>query len=826
MGRAVSLVGAASALALFAAASLEAQVSITIASSPAGASFTVNGAGCSPGAYTTPQSLSWTTGTSCTVGFASPQYPQAGTQYGFTGWQDGGTSNPRVIPALALATTYTANFSTSYFLTTIANPSQGGTVSGGGWYAANSTATVTATPASGYQFLSWTGVTNTTAGSTSATVNMTAGQYVTANFTPTLVPPNNYVATQILASGTGVAINNFGQVVAYNPSNPARASLWTPATANGTVGSLTDLGSLPVNGTPSIVPSGIDDQGQIVGTVAVLPANTTTEAFLWQPSAPNATTGSMMTFLGPGTSPSTAIGINGFGQIIGVENNGSYIWTPSSANATVGTLNTDSRLNGVTAINGYGQAVINSCVQDFPGYNVWEPSLFTPSAPNGNQGSYTQAGLSGGANLIGTATAINSNGTVTGKANVVCSGLGSPFHDGFIWTPASANGTTGTNTEITAPAGFDPLIPLALNSSGQVVGQMYRSSDGHSAPFLYAGGTVYDLSSPGGQPSEGSAVGINDKGQILINANGGVYLLTKLQSPAPATASPASGNGSSQTFVFTFTDPRGWQDLDVVNVLINNFIDGRSACYLAYSVPSSTLYLVNDAGLAGGPYAGSVALGNSATLQNSQCMVSLTSANGNGNTLTLTVNATFKTAFGGNKILYEAARDLEQNNSGWVPMGVWQAPGATQPTTTAVVGMNPASGAGFGPTAYNFSFSDTKGFQDLGVANILVNGALDGRHACYLAYARSINVLYLVNDTGDGLLPGQSLNIGGNLSNSQCAVSWGSNAVAANGNTLSLSLNIGFTPGFGPNLVFYLAARDVNEANNTDWQAKATWSVQ
>jgi len=50
--------------------------------------------------------------------------------------------------------------------------------------------------------------------------------------------------------------------------------------------------------------------------------------------------------------------------------------------------------------------------------------------------------------------------------------------------------------------------------------------------------------------------------------------------------------------------------------------------------------------------------------------------------------------------------------------------------------------------------------------------------------------------------------------------------VAANGNTLSLSLNIGFTPGFGPNLVFYLAARDVNEANNTDWQAKGTWATQ
>jgi len=50
--------------------------------------------------------------------------------------------------------------------------------------------------------------------------------------------------------------------------------------------------------------------------------------------------------------------------------------------------------------------------------------------------------------------------------------------------------------------------------------------------------------------------------------------------------------------------------------------------------------------------------------------------------------------------------------------------------------------------------------------------------------------------------------------------------VAATGNNLSLSLNIGFTSGFGPNLVFYLAARDVKEANNTGWQAMGTWTLQ
>jgi hypothetical protein len=49
---------------------------------------------------------------------------------------------------------------------------------------------------------------------------------------------------------------------------------------------------------------------------------------------------------------------------------------------------------------------------------------------------------------------------------------------------------------------------------------------------------------------------------------------------------------------FTFTDPRGWQDLDVENILINNFLDGRNACYLAYSQPPNVLYIMNGPGIA------------------------------------------------------------------------------------------------------------------------------------------------------------------------------------------------------------------------------------
>jgi len=296
--------------------------------------------------------------------------------------------------------------------------------------------------------------------------------------------------------------------------------------------------------------------------------------------------------------------------------------------------------------------------------------------------------------------------------------------------------------------------------------------------------------------------------------------------PTPVLASPADGNTSNSAYTFVYTDPRGFQDMNVANILVNNFLDGRQACYLAYVVSSSTLVLVDDGGHPAGPYAGSVVLGSSATIQNSQCAVTLVSANGSGNNLTLVLTIAWTPAFAGDKIVHMAVGDVAGNNSGWQRLGVWRVPGGTPTTATAVVGMSPDSGAGLGPNQFTFNWSDTKGFADLGVENILVNDFLDGRHACYLAFARPGNVMYLVNDNGDGLLPGQSLGASGSLSNSQCTVSWGSAPVNAAGNTLALTLNMAFTAAFGGHRVMYLAARDVNEADNTDWHAMGAWSVQ
>jgi hypothetical protein len=287
------------------------------------------------------------------------------------------------------------------------------------------------------------------------------------------------------------------------------------------------------------------------------------------------------------------------------------------------------------------------------------------------------------------------------------------------------------------------------------------------------------------------------------------------------------GNAYTQQMTFSYSDPRGAADLGVVNILINNFLDGRHACYLAYSRPLNVLYLVGDDGST--LSAGAVLTSNGST-SNSQCTVSWGSSPvvTSGNVLTLTLTMTFNAGFAGNKVVYMAARDVSQNNSGWLSEGVWQVPGAPA-GTTGVTGMSPASGGGLGPTLYTFTFTDTKGYRDLGVVNILINNFIDGRHACYLAYSQPANTLYLVDDAGDAGGPfagGAILNTTGSMQNSQCVVSWGSSPVTTAGNALTLALNIAFTNAFAGNRIFYLATRDTAGANNTDWQSSGTWTVQ
>jgi Divergent InlB B-repeat domain len=155
--------------------------SVTVATSPAGLSITVDGT-----AYTAPQTFNWVVGSSHTLNTTSPQNASGGTADVFSSWSDGGAQSHSVT-APAATTTYTANFTLEYQLTTQASPSADGSVTpaSGNYYAGGATVPVTATANSGFVFTNWTSTGGSFDSTTNASANFTmpsAAATVTGNF--------------------------------------------------------------------------------------------------------------------------------------------------------------------------------------------------------------------------------------------------------------------------------------------------------------------------------------------------------------------------------------------------------------------------------------------------------------------------------------------------------------------------------------------------------------------------------------------------------------------------------------------------------------------
>jgi len=171
------------------------------------------------------------------------------------------------------------------------------------------------------------------------------------------------------------------------------------------------------------------------------------------------------------------------------------------------------------------------------------------------------------------------------------------------------------------------------------------------------------------------------------------------------------------------------------------------------------------------------------------------SAAASGNTLTLVLNVSFAASFGGNKVVYAAARDLAQGNSGWQVAGVQGVPPLPAMFPNPM-GMSPAAGSS-PAAAISFTYQDQSSATNLQTVWALINTGLDGRGACYVAYYRPGNQLYLIPDDGDGTQAANIVLAGNNtIGNSQCTISAEGASVQTNGNTLVVTLPVTFKTGF------------------------------
>ncbi|SPF34076.1 hypothetical protein SBA4_1420011 [Candidatus Sulfopaludibacter sp. SbA4] len=459
-----------------------------------------------------------------------------------------------------------------------------------------------------------------------------------------------------------------------------------------------------------------------------------------------------------------------------------------------------------------------------------------------SNGVWTQQGKKlAGAGEAGSAVAISADGnTVAVGVMNDNNGVGEASiytRTGTTWSLQSKLSGTGN----AGLSGQGAGVALSADGNTAVVG---GEEDNHFAGAFW----IFKRKSgvwtqQGGKLTGSGAVGQAYQGLVAIsgdgstvldvseydNNNNGALWIFVSPTPEPVSASPASGSGTTQVFTFTFSDAGGYQDLTVLDVLIRDVLDGRQSCYVAFvpSGPTSgSVYLVDDQGDAGGPYSGLVLPGGGSVF-NSQCSITGagSSASGNGNTLTLTLAITFTPSFAGNKVLYLSAQDAS-SNSGWSALGVWNNPGAAS-AGPGVSGMSPARTSGFTQT-YTFTFTDTNGYQDIAVADVLINTAINGVGACYLAIVpmgAGSAAIDLVDNTGDagGPYAGMILPTSNVVSNGQCSISGNGSSVSANGNTLTVTLAVSFSPSFAGNQIVYSAAR--SNALNTGWQSVGTVTV-
>jgi hypothetical protein len=107
-----------------------------------------------------------------------------------------------------------------------------------------------------------------------------------------------------------------------------------------------------------------------------------------------------------------------------------------------------------------------------------------------------------------------------------------------------------------------------------------------------------------------------------------------------------------------------------------------------------------------------------------------------------------------------------------------------------------------------------------GILNLLVNSALDGRRACYVAFAIAERQLYLVNDAGPeaGLSAPLTLGGSGTVSNGQCTVLSEGSSFTGTPERPVLRLRVRFAPGFGGPRLVQVASRTRNDAESSGWQ--------
>jgi hypothetical protein len=303
----------------------------------------------------------------------------------------------------------------------------------------------------------------------------------------------------------------------------------------------------------------------------------------------------------------------------------------------------------------------------------------------------------------------------------------------------------------------------------------------------------------------------------------GTWSITN-QVPTVGTIIPDTGNSNpndSINLTATYIDPDSWQNIQYACILLNATTSGSNCLYGYYNQNTNRLYLKNDANTA---WIGGYAPGSINIIENSYVRINCaeTTVTGDGQTLTINWNITFKPAFTGTKNMCLCVTDDANAKVGWIKKGTWSI--TNQAPTLGTI--TPDSGSSNVDTAVSFTttYSDPDGWQNIQYVLFIINTSVNGANCFYGYYNQNNNKFYIRNDTNNGWIGGYApgaVNIAGNT---YAKINCVSSTVQGTDTTLTINWSITFTPLFAGVKNMYLYVKDdANECGK--WTKKGEWKV-
>ncbi len=288
------------------------------------------------------------------------------------------------------------------------------------------------------------------------------------------------------------------------------------------------------------------------------------------------------------------------------------------------------------------------------------------------------------------------------------------------------------------------------------------------------------------------------------------------------SVAPDSGAGAAQVFTLSYADSEDAASITSARVRFGSSNVGPGTCTIWYDASTNGVQMLNDAGTAW--QQGTLGTG---TLENAQCRLQSgsSSANLNGQQLTLSLSLVFKPAFSGVKNVYMLAANAG-TSTGWVLRGTWTPNPESGPGEVAAVSVTPSATPSPVPVpsqTFTLRYTDTAGAADLASARVRFStGASLGAGTCTVWYSAMTGSVQLLNDAGTAWATG-SLG-SGTLDNGQCTVQLASSSATPTGNTLDLALAIAFKPSFTGLKNIYMLAASATGAN-TGWLPRGSWTA-